>query len=177
MTDGSEDIHWLRYAAAYGIDYQWYIEKQECCDVEIREEDSAETNVALVTACVFFPAEEIEHQWESDDDVYYWEAFVFNHETEEEQYECEIRQHIRSQSGKYVDSVAASGAAHETEGVVAVRKRVGWLGVELIDFSSQEESADEHVSAFVRHRLHDVDVFSEKEFMENEINDKADAHP
>ena len=83
MTDGVEDIHWIWYSAAYWIDYQWYIEKQECRDVEIREENSAETNVALVRASVFFPAEEIEHQRETDDDVYYWEAFVFDHETEE----------------------------------------------------------------------------------------------
>jgi hypothetical protein len=33
------------------------------------------------------------------------------------------------------------------------------------------------MSAFVRHRLHDVDIFSEDKSVENEIYDKANAHP
>ena len=82
MSDGSEDIHWLRYAAAYGIDYQWYIEEQECYDVKIWEEYSAEADVALVAACVFFPAKDVEHQWEADDDIDYRETIVLNHEAE-----------------------------------------------------------------------------------------------
>ena len=59
-------------------------------------------DVALVGTHVFFPAGEVEHQREADEEVDDRKAFVLNHQSEKHHREGEIRQHIRRQSREKV---------------------------------------------------------------------------
>ena len=117
-----DDIHRIGCSATYRIDYQRDIKENECYYVKIRKERSAELDVALVEASVFFPAEEIEHQGETDYDVDYRERFVFDYQAEKEKEECQVRQHIWSQCRHYTDSFAFHRTTDETQSIVAVRK-------------------------------------------------------
>ena len=56
-------------------------------------------------------------------------------------------------------------------------QRVSRFRVELVDFLAKEETSDEHVSAFMCHGLHDVEVFPEQNRGDDNESHHADAQP
>jgi len=117
----------------------------------------------------------MEHQRESDDEIDNREAFVLYHQAEKHHREGDVRQHVRRQSR---ENVGARGVrCHKAESVVVLRQRIRRFGVELVYFFAEEEASDEHVRSFMRHGLHDVEVFSEKKSRDDDKSHHSDAKP
>lgn len=168
-----DDVDRGCHSAAERIKYYRNVEEDESPDEEVRAEESAHLQVALVRAHVAIPAGEVEHQGEADDEVDYREAIRLDHEAHEDEDEGEIRQHVRCQ--RHEDVVAAH-RPHLAEVFTRFDIFDGFR-VEFGDFAAQKQCSDKEMGAFVGQGVDQMAVFLEEKSREEEERHHAYREP